>query len=101
MDSECISRKKDSAREVLHALIFADFIGVKQEFPPAHQFGMPTFAKHLGMLFKMLPAAFDLFDELRRRHRFGLPANDPPNIPDEFEALRTRQWPADGLHHLQ
>ena len=59
-------RKKASAREVDRALIFINLVRVKQEFSPAHQFGMPTFAKHLGLLLKMLPAASDLFGKLHR-----------------------------------
>ena len=82
MDSEFFAEKGSAC-----AVMFKNLVRVKQEFPPAHQFGMPTFAKHLGLLFKMLPAAFDPFDELRRRQRCGLPASDPPNVPNKFEAL--------------
>ncbi|MCR2392782.1 hypothetical protein NSP07_23275, partial [Salmonella enterica] len=58
--------EKGSAREVGRALIFIILVRVKQEFPPAHQFGMQTFTKHLGLLVKMLSAAFDLFGKLHR-----------------------------------
>ena len=75
----------------MRALILTKPERVKQEFPPAHQFGMRTVAKHLGLLFKVLPAAFDPFDELCRRQRCGLSTSDPSHVPDESEALHTRQ----------
>ena len=72
----------------MRALIFTKPERVEQEFPPAHQFGMCTVAKQLGLLFKALPAAFDPFDKLCRRQRCGLSTSDPSHVPDEAAGSR-------------